>query len=393
MKQKLRTLHIVTIIVWIVLFVLPVDRGSAYAEKTAAERPEISSETAALMDADTGQVLLDKQGAKRMYPASISKIATGITALEQGTPEEMVTVSRRAADTNGTSVYLVEGEKMPLKQLVQGLLINSGNDAATAIAEHLGRTENTFSQQMTEYLKKKTGIVNTSFTNPHGLFEKDHYTTAEDMARLTKYAMQNDDFRDIVSTKTLAWEGKGWETELRNHHQLLWEYKGTTGVKNGYVSEAGYTLVTTAKRQGRELIAVIMKADTSRNAYEDTVELLDYGFDAFDKQTIAEGTRFQSPDQSVYIASEEKKYLQKKGTNATLEAGNGGEWRILNERGRVTLTGTLTKERVKSGGEKKERAAVMPMEDNDIKRVLWNTWTNYTSMTARIMYYHFRLML
>ncbi|SFM06963.1 D-alanyl-D-alanine carboxypeptidase family protein [Salibacterium qingdaonense] len=394
MKQIRYTLFLAAIAC--VVFLLASDWKSAYAETKGEKRPDPSAETAVLMDAGTGQVLVDKKGTKRMYPASISKIGTAITALELGDPEEMVTVSRRAADTKGTSVYLVEGEEMPLKQLVQGLLINSGNDAGTAIAEHLEGTEEWFSKQMTDYLIEQTGIENTSFSNPHGLFEKDHYSTAEDMARITRYAMHNDAFRDIVSTKTLEWKGKGWETELRNHHQLLWEYEGTTGVKNGYVSEAGYTLVTSAKRQGRELIAVVMDADTSRNAYQDTRELLDYGFHAFERKTVPEGARFQSPDQSIYITSEEKSYLQEKGTNTTLKAGNDGEWKVLNDRNRVMLSGPLTKERVKSGGEKKQSAAVIPREESGIKGALWNMWnigSSYTSTTARTLYYHLRLLL
>ncbi|MFD2705139.1 D-alanyl-D-alanine carboxypeptidase family protein [Salibacterium lacus] len=391
MKRIRCTLYVAAIACVVCLLSLGWQR--AYAATEVEERPELSAETAVLMDTGTGQVLVDKKAAKRMYPASISKIATAITALEQGGLEEKVEISARAADTKGTSVYLVEGEKMPLKQLVQGLLINSGNDAGTAIAEHLNGTEEMFSKQMTDYLMEQTGIENTAFSNPHGLFEKDHYSTAEDMARITRYAMYNETFRDIVSTKTLEWKGKGWETELRNHHQLLWEYEGATGVKNGYVSEAGYTLVTSAKRQGRELIVVVMNADTNHNAYKDTTELLDYGFHAFERKTVPEGARFQSPDQSIYITSEEKSYLQEKGTNTTLKAGNDGEWKVLNDRNRVMLTGTLTKERVKSGGEKKRSAAVIPMEGSDIKGTLWNMWSSYTSTTARTLYYHLRLLL
>ncbi|MGY4689443.1 D-alanyl-D-alanine carboxypeptidase family protein [Salibacterium sp. K-3] len=367
---------------------------STYAETKKESAPEPESETAVLMDAATGQVLFEKDGSKRMYPASTTKIATGITALEQGDIEEEVTVSKRASETEGTSVYLLEGEQMPLKQLVQGMLINSGNDAGTAAAEHLGGSVEAFSKQMTEYLSEQTGIKNTSFTNPHGLFEKDHYSTAEDMARITRYAMQNEDFRDIVSTKTLKWEGEGWETELRNHHQLLWEYDGATGVKNGYVSEAGHTLVTSAKRQGRELIAVVMKADRSRTAYEDTEELLDYGFDSFEQKTIPEGTRFQAPDQQVFITSEEKSYLAENGMDTEVKAGSDGQWRAVDETGDVMLTGELTVERPKSGMKKKDSAAAFPKKETAEKEAgLWEIWRNYTSIGTKTLNYHLRLLL
>ncbi|MFB5663426.1 D-alanyl-D-alanine carboxypeptidase family protein [Alteribacillus sp. HJP-4] len=293
------------------------------------QAPSLYSETAVLMDAETGQILYGKDASRQMSPASITKIASGILALEQGKLEDSVKISEEAANVEGSTVYLLEEEEMQLEQLIQGMLINSGNDAGTAIAEHIYGSEEEFSAEMTRYLEEETGIENTNFTNPHGLYGEDHYTTAEDMARITRYAMENEAFREIVATKELDWEGAGWETTLRNHHQLLWDYEGATGVKNGYVSQAGFTLVTTADRDGRELIAVVMKAGSNAQAYEDTQDLLNFGFDEFEKQQTGEEQTILSPDGTEFIIPEDFTYLKKPGAETSFEIEDDGNMAVV----------------------------------------------------------------
>ncbi|BAB06596.1 D-alanyl-D-alanine carboxypeptidase [Halalkalibacterium halodurans] len=260
----------------------------------------LNSESVLLMDQLSGQVLYSEHGDKKMYPASITKIITALIAIEEGDLDDIVTVSKTATEVIGTRVYLVEGEEVTLRKLVQGLMINSGNDAGTAIAEHFDGNEEAFAERMNRFVQVKIGVENTHFTNPHGLFDKEHYTTAYDMAMITKYAMENEKFRDVASTKELEWIGEGWETTIYNHHRLLWDYPGTTGVKNGYVSQSGYTLVTTAERDDQQLIAVTLNAPGASFSYNDTMTLLDYGFEHFKTEKIKAGERFVDSDGKEY---------------------------------------------------------------------------------------------
>ncbi len=255
-----------------------------------AEAPgDLFSESVILIDAKSGNILYEKDSNRSMYPASITKIVTAIIAIEEGNLEDIVTVSKNARDQDGSRVYLLEGEKVTLEKLIQGLMINSGNDAGTAIAEHFDGSEKAFAKRMNDFVNENIGVEDTNFVNPHGLFHKDHVTTAKDMAKIAQYAMENDKFREIVSTKEMDWVGEGWETTLFNHHRLLWDYEGTTGVKNGFVPEAGHTLVTSAERDGMELIAVTLNAASKYYSYWDTMSLLDYGFANFITEEIERG--------------------------------------------------------------------------------------------------------
>ncbi|WP_230499895.1 D-alanyl-D-alanine carboxypeptidase family protein [Sutcliffiella rhizosphaerae] len=255
----------------------------------ALEPEELFSETAIVIDTKSGDILYEKDSDRKMYPASITKIVTAIIAIEDGDLQEIVTVSKNARNQDGSRVYLLEGEQLTLEKLLLGLMINSGNDAGTAIAEHFDRSERAFAKRMNTFVKEKIGTEDTNFTNPHGLFHPDHVTTAKDMAKITNYAMKNDTFREIVGTKVIDWVGEGWETTLYNHHRLLWDYEGTTGVKNGYVPESGHTLVTSAQKNGMELIAVTMNASSKYYSYYDTMALLDYGFQNFTTEMINKG--------------------------------------------------------------------------------------------------------
>lgn len=246
----------------------------------------INSEAAILINAKSGQILFHKNASRQMYPASITKMITGIVAIEQGDLADSVSVSKEATEVDGTTVYLLEDEKVELDRLVKGLLINSGNDAGIAIAEHFAGSERNFATMMNDFVMSKVGVHNTNFTNPHGLFDWDHYTTAYDMAKIAQYAMKNDIFKEIVGTRELEWKGEGWETTLINHHRLLGNFKGVTGIKNGYVSKSGFTLVTSAQRDGVELIAVTLNAPSSQKGYADTVALLNDGFQKYTRKYL-----------------------------------------------------------------------------------------------------------
>ncbi|MCF6411793.1 D-alanyl-D-alanine carboxypeptidase family protein [Pseudalkalibacillus salsuginis] len=308
------------------VWVLPQNANAEIDEPT-----DLLSETSILIDATTGDVLAEEHPDKRMYPASITKIVTAILAIESGKMDEEVTISENAASTPGTQVYLVEGEKMTLRQLVQGLMINSGNDAAVAIAEHLSGSTEAFSEDMNTFVEEELGLSNTHFVNPNGLHDENHYSTASDMAKITQYALQLDEFKGIVSTKEMEWKGAEWETTLYNHHKLLWRYEGAIGVKNGYTSKSKHTLVTAASRNGTSLIVVTMKNDSSEQAYQDTVELLDYGFEHFQTEKIKKGTIISSPDGEEIKLNEDKMFTHKIGEGFETLINDKGNLVIKNE--------------------------------------------------------------
>ncbi|WP_067727707.1 D-alanyl-D-alanine carboxypeptidase family protein [Oceanobacillus damuensis] len=302
----------ITLLIATILAIIILNDNRVYAE-TSSKPPTLHSESAFLMEANTGEILYEKNGTEPMYPASVTKIATAIFAIETGNLEDIVTISSEASAKNveGTTVFLDEGEQVTLEKLVQGLLINSGNDAGVAIAEHLSGSMEQFSEDINAYLENVIGTEQTNFKNPHGLFDDKHVTTAEDLAKITLHAMQNDKFMDIFGKKELEWDGKTWDTTIRNHHKLVKEeipYIGITGGKNGFVSKSGFTLVTTAERDDLHLVAVTLKTSLDSEAYEDTISLLDYGFENFTVSSIEEGTEFTVEGQE-YVAPETLSFL------------------------------------------------------------------------------------
>ncbi|MCA0985732.1 D-alanyl-D-alanine carboxypeptidase family protein [Guptibacillus algicola] len=290
---------------WLMIFVAYFITVSVFPTSILAEEPNIKSESAVLIDGKTGQILYEKNSSKEMYPASITKIVTAILAIESGNLSEPVEVSSRAREVDGTRVYLAEGETLPLEKLVKGMMINSGNDAAVAIAEHLSGSVEAFADEMNAFAENELNLEDTHFTNPHGLFNENHVTTASDMAKITQYAMKNEEYRAIAGLKEMDWKGEEWDTTLINHHRLLLDYDYVTGGKNGYVSKSGFTLVTSASQDDRELIAVTMKASSNNTAYQDTLRLLNYGFNEFSPVVYKEGTEIGTLEDTNYTLSKD----------------------------------------------------------------------------------------
>lgn len=298
---------------------------------------QLNSESAILIDAQSGQVIYEKNSQAKLPPASITKVATAIYAIEKGNLSDLVTVSENARDVDGTRVYLEVGEQVPLLKLVQGLVINSGNDAGVAIAEHLSGTVDGFVTDFNQFLLEEIGVENTHFTNPHGLYNPEHLTTAEDMARITQYAMENETFRDIFNTNELEWDGESWDTTLINHHMMVRDqsYEGITGGKNGFVSESGFTLVTTADRENLSLIAVTLNTMSDDQAYEDTTKLFDYGFQHFETEKIIMNKQFEDSLENKYVTNNEISYTKKLGEMVEKEVLPSGELVIKGEDGRT----------------------------------------------------------
>ncbi|MCH1625594.1 D-alanyl-D-alanine carboxypeptidase family protein [Ferdinandcohnia quinoae] len=325
---------VMNIFVVVIVLLASLTPIKSYAEEIGTE-PSVHSEAAIVFEASTGSILFEKNSNAKMYPASLTKIATAIYAIEKGNLDDIVTVSKKAREVDGTRVYLEEGEQVPLKKLIQGLLINSGNDAGVAIAEHLEGSVEDFSDKLNQYLEEVIGVENTHFENPHGLFSENHFSTAHDLALITQYALKNSVFTEIFGTKELEWNGVSWKTTLYNHHLLLREipYEGIIGGKNGYVEQSRHTLSTAAERGALTLIAVVLKADKDQ-VYDDTVELLDYGFTNFEITEVTAPQTFSNKEDSKYLLKEPVKYIRKKNESVRLEVNHDGFLVIQGEDGR-----------------------------------------------------------
>lgn len=238
--------------------------------------PQVNARAAVLMEAKTGQVLWAKDQNRRLAPASTTKIMTALLALEKVPISKVVTVSENASKADGSSLWLEPGEKLTVEELLYGAMLNSGNDACVALAETVSGSEADFAKLMTARARK-LGATATTFMNANGLPAAGHLTTAYDMALITRAALANPVFAAIAETKVknIPWPGKDWDRRLINHNKLLWRYEGADGVKTGYTRESGHCLVASATRDGRQLIAVVLR---SRDTYGETSTLLDYGF-------------------------------------------------------------------------------------------------------------------
>ncbi|WP_456274930.1 D-alanyl-D-alanine carboxypeptidase family protein [Bacillus sp. AK031] len=253
---------------------------------TAEAAPSVSAQRAIVIDQDTGRVLFEKDAHTKSRIASITKIMTAILAIESGKLDETAEVSSNAVRTEGSSIYLKPGEKIKLEDLVFGLMLRSGNDSAVAIAENVGGSLDGFVYLMNQKAEE-IGMTNSHFANPHGLDDhEDHYSTAYDMAILTRYAMQNEKYREIAGTKVHSSPDPEheWDRKWKNKNRLLTElYKYCTGGKTGYTKRAKRTLVTTATKDNENLIAVTLNGPDDWN---DHIDMFEYGFQTFDSVIV-----------------------------------------------------------------------------------------------------------
>lgn len=246
---------------------------SAFA---AAIVPQVEAEAAVLMVANTKEILFEKKSKDIMYPASTTKIMTVLTALEKGDPGSIINVSSSAAACDGSGLGLHAGDRLTLHEAMYGMMLVSGNDAAEAIAENIAGSIPSFVGMMNAKAEK-LGAVNTHFSNPHGLPDPiNHFTTAYDLALMTAYGMQQPEFAKIVSTRDYDVQFLNRSPlRIANTNKLLKTYPDANGVKTGYTDEAGDCLVGAAKRDGVQLIVVILNDDSR---WDDAARLLDYGF-------------------------------------------------------------------------------------------------------------------
>ncbi len=248
--------------------------GSA-GPAAAAAQPRLSSQAGILIDAKSGRVLFAKSAYIRRAPASTTKLLTALVAVRQGKLQEVFEVSRRAAGVVGSSAHLRAGDRYTLRELLEGMLMRSGNDAATAVAEAVGGTVPEFAVRLNE-TAVRVGARQTHFVNPHGLTASHHYTSAYDLASIARAALREPEIRRIVASQELTLTPVGRPGRpIRNTNSLLGEYLGADGAKTGTTNAAGKCLVASATRGDVQLIAVVLKGG---DRYGDARRLLDYGF-------------------------------------------------------------------------------------------------------------------
>ncbi|KXG77031.1 D-alanyl-D-alanine carboxypeptidase family protein [Thermotalea metallivorans] len=268
--------------------------------------PEISAPSGILIDAETGDVLYEKNAHERMYPASTTKIMTAILTLENAKLQDTVVIDKDTPFTEGNRIYAIEGEIFTVEQLLYALMVESANDAAVALAKHISGSVEEFAKLMNQRAKE-LGAKNTHFVNPNGLPDPEHVTTAYDLAMIAKYAMTLPKFPEIA--KTVRYQipptNKQSETRyLKSSNRFLWgvggrnkiNYRGqwidikydiVEGIKTGYTVQAQQCLVTSAQKDGHRLISVILKAQGT-NIYADSRTLIDYGFENFQFVKLAD---------------------------------------------------------------------------------------------------------
>ena len=276
------------------------------------KKPEVAAQGAILMDAVTGRVLWEKNAETPLAMASTTKIMTAVLAIESGDLDALVTVSKRAAAAPRVKMYLSAGEKISLEGLVYALMLQSSNDAAVAIAEHIGGSVEDFCAEMTAKAHS-LGAVNTVFETPNGLDAENHQSTAYDMALITRYALNNPTFVDIINTKSFYVSSSTSSYNINNKNRLLNEYEGAMGVKTGYTGKAGHCFVGAARRGDLQLISVVFASGWGSVGKEqkwiDTKRILSFGFDNFENEEVVnrgdfagrlEITRSRTPDVGLY---------------------------------------------------------------------------------------------
>lgn len=255
---------------------------------TAAEDslcPEISAKSYVIADARTGEIISSREENTRMPIASTTKVMTCIVALENAKLSDKVTVTAESCGTEGSSMYLFEGEKLTVKDLLYGLMLESANDAAVCLAVHISGSVEDFSKLMNDKAKS-IGLTNSHFNNPHGLEDPKHYSTALDMSRIWCEAMKNEDFRRIVSTESYRMDlgGKEGYRYFTNHNKLLKTYDSCIGGKTGFTKTAGRCLISGASKNGAELVMVTLNAP---NDWQDHREMMDFALSLYTTVEVA----------------------------------------------------------------------------------------------------------
>ena len=279
MKSNINLYIILLIIVALIFSFLTI---YAFGHETSTDI-SLSASSAVLYQPENDIFLYSKSADTKMPMASTTKIMTALVALDGTSLQDTVIIDERSVGVEGSSAYLKAGELLTIEELLYALLLQSANDAAVAIACHVAGDVDAFALLMNEKAKD-LGLSCTNFTNPHGLDDKEHYTTARELAIITAEAMKNESFRKITSTYKKTFSAEDRTRTYVNHNKMLLNYEGCIGVKTGYTQRSGRCLVVAAERNGLEFISVTLDAP---NDWSDHTKLLDYGYDTLERIDLA----------------------------------------------------------------------------------------------------------
>lgn len=263
---------------------------SSQASTTIDDLSSINSRAFVVLDRKSNSIIVGKNEKEKRKMASTTKIMTALIVIENSQLDTLVEVSKKAAGTGGSRLGLKTGDKITINDLLYGLMLCSGNDAAVCLAETVGGSISGFAQLMNEKAKQ-LGLNNTNFVTPHGLDEDEHYTTAYELALLANYALNNETFSKIVGTKTTTISINGYPKTISNTNELLGNLNGVYGIKTGFTNGANRCLVTACKRDDMDIICVVLGADTKNFRTKDSIKLIEYTFknyQYFDLQDFVE---------------------------------------------------------------------------------------------------------
>lgn len=306
MNLKSRLLLSIFLAFTLSLLVMPTARGQVAAEPAASASapgqapPAVAAKAALVVNADDGQVIFSQNPDERLPMASTTKMMTALLTIENHQKDlgAMVTCSQRGAEVGESSIWLVAGDKLTVKEMLTGMLIQSGNDSAMALAEFDAGSMEAFVAKMNKRAAE-LGLTNTHFMNPHGLHDPDHYTSATDFVKLGREVMKHPEIRDIVkrSEVTIPWTGQEFGRSLVNSNHLLEQYDAVNGIKTGYTDEAGQCIVISASENGTNLVMAYLGGASLSQRDTDVINLLHYGFSSYQQQTvISDGATYGAMD-------------------------------------------------------------------------------------------------
>lgn len=275
------------------------------------KEPVLNAKAAVIYDRKTKEIIWGKNENEKKAMASTTKIMTAIVVLEKGNLSDVVTISKKAANTGGSRLKINTNDKVSVLDLLYGLMLRSGNDAAVALAEYVGGSIEGFAKLMNKKAIE-IGLKNTHFVTPHGLDNIEHYTTAYELAVLTDYAMQNEKFSKIVNTKNTTISINGVASNIYNTNELLGTLNGVNGVKTGFTNNAGRCLVTSCTRNGNQIITVVLGCDAKKYRTSDSIKLIEYAFKNYTRVNIEEKVKIefekwkQINGKRIYISKGEK---------------------------------------------------------------------------------------
>lgn len=244
---------------------------------TPINEPQINARAAIIYDRSTKQIIWGKNEMEKRAMASTTKIMTAIVVLEDANLDDVVTISKKAAGTGGSRLKIRAEDKITVRDLLYGLMLRSGNDAAVALAEHVGESVEGFAGLMNKKAEQ-IGLKNTHFVTPHGLDDENHYTTAYELAILTDYALENSTFKKIVNTKSTQIRINENPMNIYNTNELLGVLPGVDGIKTGFTNNAGRCLVTSCTREKNQIITVVLGCDTKKQRTSDSTKLIEYAY-------------------------------------------------------------------------------------------------------------------